>query len=104
MQYLKITGLVLGLSWYSGLHAELVAVQEAIEAHDVTVMLHGSGDGYVLARRCAACPFRRLEIDHRTVVTVDGEPAGIDPRIEKQWPGGIVIYDIVTRHVVRLKL
>ena len=104
MKFLKIISLATGLLWCISLHAELIAVQEAIEAHDIKVMLHSSGDGYVLARSCAACSFTRLDIDSNTAVTVDGNLVKISKRIEKHWSGGIVIYDIKTNHVVRLKL
>ncbi|MGB5539042.1 MAG: hypothetical protein WBO37_03035 [Gammaproteobacteria bacterium] len=104
MKSLKIFGLATALLWCTGLHAELIAVQEAIEAHDIKVMVYSSGDGYVLARSCAACPFTRLDIDHNTAVTVDGKPVKVSKRIEKHWSGGIVIYDIKTNHVARLKL
>jgi len=104
MKFLKFFGLATGLLWCVGLHAELVAIQEAIEAHDIKVMLYSSGEGYVLARSCETCPFTRMEIDRDTVVTVDGKPVRISKRIEKHWSGGIVIYDIKSNHVVRLKL
>jgi len=104
MKFLKFISLATGLLWCLGLHAELVAIQEAIEAHDVKVVVYGSGDGYVLARSCADCPFTRLEIDRNTAVTVEGEPVKVSKRIEKHWSGGLVIYDIKTKHVVRLKL
>ena len=104
MKFLKILGLVTGLLWCAGPRAELVAVQEAIEAHDIKVIVNSSGDGYVLARGCATCPFTRLDIDSKTAVTVGGKPASISKRIEKHWSGGIVIYDIKTNHVARLKL
>jgi hypothetical protein len=104
MKSLKIFGLATALLWCMGLHAELIAVQEAIEAHDIKVMVYNSGDGYVLARSCASCPFTRLDIDRNTAVTVDGKPVKVSKRIEKHWSGGIVIYDIKTNHVARLKL
>jgi len=104
MKYLKFIVLATGLLWCMGLRAELVAIQEAIEAHDIKVTMHGSGDGYVLARNCATCPYTRLDIDHQTSVTVDGKPAMAGKRIEKHWSGGVVIYDTKTNHVVRLHL
>jgi hypothetical protein len=104
MKFLKFFGLATGLLWCVVLRADLVALQEAIEAHDIKVMVYSSGDGYVLARSCATCPFTRLDIDSKTAVTVDGIPVEISKSIEKHWSGGIVIYDIKTNNVVRLKL
>jgi len=104
MKILRILSLVTGLLWFMGLHAELVAVEEAIEASDIKVIVYDSGEGYVLARSCANCPFTRLDIDGKTAVTVDGKPIKVSKRIEKQWSAGLVIYDIKTNHVVRLGL
>lgn len=104
MKFLKIFGLAIGLLCGSGLHAELVPVEEAIEAHDIKVKVYGTGSGYVLARSCAGCPFTRLELDRKTAVTVNDKPVGITKLIEKHWLGGIVIYDIKTSHVVSLRL
>lgn len=104
MKFLKIFGLAFGLLCCGGLHAEIVAVEEAIEAHDIKVTVYGAGSGYVLARSCANCPFTRLDIDQKTAVTVNGKPVGITKRIEKHWSGGLVIYDIKTNHVVSLRL
>ncbi len=104
MKFLKFFVLATGLLWHMGLHAELVAIQEAIEAYDTDVVMNGSGDGYVQARSCADCPYIRMDIDQNTVVTVDGTPVQAGKNIEKHWSGGIVIYDIKTNHVVRLHL
>ncbi len=104
MKFLKSIGLAMGLLWSLGADAEIVILQGAIEAHDIKVVLYSSGDGYVLARSCETCPFTRLDIDSKTAVTVDGKPVKINKRIEKHWSGGIVIYDIETNRVARLKL
>jgi hypothetical protein len=104
MKFLKFIGLATGLLWCIGVHAEIVIIQGAIEAHDIKVVINSSTDGYVLARNCETCPFTRLGIDSKTTVTVDGKPVKINKRIEKHWSGGIVIYDIETNRVARLKL
>lgn len=104
MKFLRIFCLATGLLWCMGLHAELVAIQEAIEAHDIEVVVYGGGEGYVQARSCATCPYTRLDIDRNTAVTVDGKAVKVSKRIEKHWSGGTVIYDIKTKHVVRLQL
>jgi len=104
MKFLKFVALTAGLLWHMGAHAELVAIQEAIEAYEINVVMNGTGDGYALARSCAECPSVRLDIDQQTAVTVDGKPVMAGKNIEKDWSGGVVIYDIKTNHVVRLHL
>jgi hypothetical protein len=104
MKFMKILSLAIGLLCCSAPQAELIAIEEAIEAHDIKVTIYGTGNGYVLARSCANCPFTRLDLDTKTIVTVNGEPVGVTRRIEKHWSGGIVIYDIRTRRVVSLRL
>jgi hypothetical protein len=104
MRRVKLFALTLGLLCGFGVQAELVYVQDAIEASDIKVTVHRPGDGYVLARSCAECPFTRLEITPRTTVRVDGEQVRADNRIERSWSGGTVIYDTRTKQVVRLTL
>lgn len=104
MKFLRILALATGLLWCMSLHAELVTIQEAIEAHDIKIKMHDAGKGYVLARSCATCRYKRLDIDRKTSVTVDGKPVKAGKRLDKQWSGGIVIYDVKTNQVVRLKL
>lgn len=104
MKFLSTFCLFLGMLWSIVSHAELVAIEEAIEAHDIEVVIYRNGEGYVVAHSCAGCPGTRLDIDSKTTVTVDGKPASVNKRIEKTWPGGLVIYDVKTNHVVTLKL
>lgn len=104
MKFLKIFGLALGLLCCGALYAEIIPVEEAIEANDIKVTINGTGSGYVLARSCANCPYTRLEIDRNTVVTVNRKPVAVTKRIEKHWSGGIVIYDVKTKNVVSLRL
>lgn len=104
MKLLNLLGLATGLLACSGLRAELVAIQEAIEASGIEVIMPTDGAGYVLARTCAACPPTRLDIDAGTSVTVDGKAADAGSYIQRHWPGGVVIYDTGTRRIVRLKL
>jgi hypothetical protein len=104
MKFLNMLGLAAGLLACTALRAELVTIQEAIEAYDIEVILTGKGEGYALARTCAGCQPTRLDIDARTTVTIDGRAADANEHIEKHWSGGVVIYDIRTRRIVRLKL
>lgn len=104
MKFLNFFALAIGLLWNAAPQAELVAIQEAIEAHDIKVMMSSGGDGYVLARSCPTCAFVRLELDRNSAITVDGKPVRAGKKIEKHWSGGLVIYDIKTKHIVRLKL
>jgi hypothetical protein len=104
MRLVRLSTLFLGLLCCPGVNAELTNIQDAIEATEISVTVHGPGDGYVLARSCANCPFTRLEITPETSVLVNGKPARADERIERNWPGGAVIFDIKTRKIVRLML
>jgi hypothetical protein len=104
MRLARIFTLTAGLLCCLVAKAELINNQDAIEASDINVTVHGPGQGYVLARSCAACPFTRLEITPATTVWVNGKPARADERIQRSWSGGAVIYDIKTKQIVRLRL
>ena len=96
--------ITLGMLCFSSANAELINIQDAIEASDINVSIHGPGEGYVLARSCTKCPFTRLEITPETRVWVNGEPVRADNRIQRSWSGGVVIFDTKTKQVVRLRL
>jgi hypothetical protein len=89
---------------FPGANAELINIQDAIEATEISVTVHGPGNGYVLARSCTDCSFTRLKITPKTSVEVNGEPVRADKRIQRSWAGGVVIFDTKTKQVVRLRL
>lgn len=104
MRFIKLFTLILGVLCCPGVNAELINIQDAIEATEIKVTVHGPGDGYVLARSCTDCPFTRLEITPETAVLVNGEPVRANHRIQRSWAGGVVIFDTKTKQVVRLRL
>ena len=104
MRLVRLFIMSLGVLCITSANAELINIQDAIEASDIDVTIHGPGDGYVLARSCADCPFASLEITPETSVWVNGEPVRADRRIQRNWSGGVVIFDTKTKQVVRLKL
>jgi RNA polymerase subunit RPABC4/transcription elongation factor Spt4 len=104
MKFLKAIGLMTGLLWCMGLQADLVAVQEAIEAYDISIDMHGTGKGYMLVRACDSCKPVRIGIDSNTAVRIDGNPVKTSRHIEGKWSGGVVIYDTKSRVAVRLSL
>jgi hypothetical protein len=104
MRLARLLTFGLGFLCCLAVKAELINIQDAIEASDIKVTVPGSGDGYVLARSCAKCPFLRLEITPETAVWVNGRPVPADQRIERDWSGGTVIFDTKTRQILRLRL
>jgi hypothetical protein len=100
----RLFPLILSLLCCPVVNAELISKQGAIEASEINVTVHGYGDGYVLARSCANCPFTRLEITPETNVWVNGKPVRADERIQRSWSGGAVIFDTNTKQIVRLRL
>jgi hypothetical protein len=104
MRFVKLFILTLGLLCWPAVQAELIFIQDAIEASDIKVTIDEPGDGYVLARNCSECPFTRLEITPATTVKVNGEQVRADSKIERSWSGGVVIFDTRTKQVVRLTL
>jgi hypothetical protein len=104
MRLVRLFIITLGMLCFPGVHAELINIQDAIEATQINVTVRGPGDGYVLARSCANCPFTRLEITPETAVWINGEPVRADERIQRSWPGGVVIFDTKTKQIVRLRL
>jgi RNA polymerase subunit RPABC4/transcription elongation factor Spt4 len=104
MRLVRLFFMTLGMLCFSSANAELINIQDAIEASDIDVTVHGPGDGYVLARSCTECPFTRLVITPETRVWVNGEPVRADRRIQRNWSGGVVIFDTKSKQVVRLRL
>jgi len=104
MRSLKRIALVAGLTVCLGAQAELINFQEAIEASDLRVFASADGRGYVHARSCAACKSMRLKLTPATIIMVDGKPSAAGSGISKHWAGGVVIYDVETKQVVRLDL
>ena len=103
MKLLRFFILATGLLWSMGPHAEMIAIQEAIEAAEIKLVLRGNGEGYVMARGCPTCKFSRHPIDSNTVFKKNGRPISAEDITETQWIGGVVIYDTRTNHVVRLE-
>jgi hypothetical protein len=104
MRLATLLTLTLGLLCCPGVNAELINNQDAIEATEINVTIRGPGDGYVLARSCTDCPFTRLEITPDTMTWVNGKPARTNERIQRNWTGGVVIFDTKTKQIVRLRL
>ena len=104
MRILKRMVLLAGLMLTLGVQAELINFQEAIEASSIRVssMLHGRG--YVNARSCSTCKPMRLEITPATMISVNGENVSAGKKISRHWPGGLVIYEVESKQVVRLEL
>ena len=104
MKFLKVIGFSCGLLWYTVPHAELIEIQKAIEAYDITIDMHADGNGSMAIRSCASCEPVLIGIDSRTSVRIDGRPVKSGRGIDGQWSGGIVVYDTKTRTAVRLSL
>ena len=104
MNTLNRIALVAGLTMALGVQAELINFQEAIEASSIRVTAGSSGRGYVNARSCSTCNSMRLEITPATIISVNGEMVSAGERISRHWSGGLVIYDVESKQVVRLEL
>jgi hypothetical protein len=104
MRILKRIVLLAGLMFTLGVEAELINFQEAIEASSIRVSAASSGRGHVDARSCITCKSMRLKITPATIISVNGKSVSADGRISRHWPGGLVIYDVESKQVVRLEL
>jgi hypothetical protein len=104
MRILKGIVLLAGLTMTLGVQAELINFQEAIEASSIKVSSMSPGRGHVNARSCSSCKSMRLEITPATIISVNGENVSAGGKISRHWPGGLVIYDVESRQVVRLEL
>lgn len=104
MYILRRIALFAGLFVCLGVQAEIINFEEAIEASDITVHIRESGNGYVVARSCPTCEPVRLEVTPATSISVGGKRVSAGKKISRQWPGGVVIYNVETRRVVKLRL
>ena len=104
MHILNRIVLLAGLTMTLGVQAELINIQEAIEASSIRVSSMSPGRGHVDARSCITCKSMRLEITSATIISVNGENVSAGGKISRHWPGGLVIYDVESKQVVRLEL
>ena len=104
MRVLKRVALAAGMLACLGVQAELINFQEAIEASDIRVSAMISGRGHVNARSCSTCKSLRLEITPATIISVGGNRVPAGKEISRHWSGGLVIYDVETKQVVKLAL
>jgi hypothetical protein len=104
MHILNRIVLVAGLTMTLGVQAELINIQEAIEASSIRVSSMSPGRGHVDARSCITCKSMRLKITPATIISVNGKSVSAGGRISRHWPGGLVIYDVESKQVVRLEL
>lgn len=104
MRILNKIVLLAGLTMTLGVQAELINFQEAIEASSIRVSAGGPGRGHVDARSCSTCKSVRLEITSATIISVNGENVSAGEKISRHWSGGLVIYDVESKQVVRLEL
>lgn len=87
-----------------GAQAELVNIEDAIEASDINVSIKSSGKGHVNAKSCHGCKSVRLKVTPETIITVNGKSLPPGTELKQHWAGGVVIYNIKSRKVVRLDL
>ena len=104
MNTLNRIALLAGLTITLGVQAELINFQEAIEASSIRVSAASPGRGHVDARSCSTCKSMRLKITPATIISVNGENVSAGGKISRLWPGGLVIYDVESKQVVRLEL
>ena len=104
MRILKRVVLLTGLMLTLGVQAELINFQEAIEASNIRVSIASHGRGYVNAWSCSTCKAMRLKITPATIISVKGESVSASDKISRHWPGGLVIYEVESKQVVRLEL
>jgi len=104
MNMLKTGALIAGMLLCLGAQAELIYVEEAMETSSLSVSVGKSGKGHVVASACHKCPSMRLKLTPATVITVDGRRVAASKQISRGWSGGVVIYDVKTKQVVKLEL
>lgn len=96
--------LSVGVFWSTSLRAELIHIEEAIEAYELRITTYGSGSGHVVARSCQSCKPEKMVITPQTIISVNGTPLPPGRNIKQQKAGGVVIFNTRTRQVVRLIL
>ncbi|MGB5605561.1 MAG: hypothetical protein WBN51_03520 [Gammaproteobacteria bacterium] len=104
MKILKTGALFAGMLLCLGAQAELIGIEEAIETSSLRVSASKSGKGHVVATACRECPPMRLEMTPATEITVGGKRVPASKEISRNWQGGVVIYNVKTKQVVKLKL
>ena len=104
MNILNRVAFIAGMTACLGAQAELKNIQEAIEASDLSISALESGKGYVNARSCSTCKYMMLKLTPDTRISVNGKLTAARNNISRHWSGGVVIYDIETKQVVRLDL
>jgi len=104
MRILNRIVLLAGLTLTLGVQAELINFQEAIEASSIRISSMSPGRGHVNARSCRTCKAMRLEITSATIISVNGENVSAGYKISRHWPGGLVVYEVESKQVVRLEL
>ncbi len=96
--------LLMAMTVCGAAQAELINYQEAIEASEISVSAWSPGKGHVMARSCSSCKQLKLEITPATVILLNGERVSAGNKISRHWSGGLVIYDVETKQVVKLEL
>jgi hypothetical protein len=86
------------------LQAELIHIEEAIEAYDLRINTYGGGSGHVMVRSCKSCKPERLLITPSTTISVKGVAVPLDRTVRQHDAGGVVIFNPETRQVVRVIL
>ncbi len=71
---------VLGLAWLATAQAEIILLEDAIEAETARVSWHGLRAGHLRLKQCAKCPQRRLRADNSTRYKINGVGQYSDPR------------------------
>ena len=104
MRILNRIVLLAGLTLTLGVQAELINFQEAIEASSIRISSMSPGRGHVSARSCRTCKAMQLEITPATIISINGDHVSAGYKISRHWPGGLVVYEVESKQVVRLEL
>jgi hypothetical protein len=84
--------------------AELVIVEEAVEAQPLDLKLTSPSSGLVYASTCGGCKPLQLVVTHTTRASFAGKPLALTDLEQYAELGATVFYDKATRVVTRIEI
>jgi hypothetical protein len=83
-------------------NAELVALEEAIEAGRLTIFLDDDLNGSVIGRNCPTCPSLQITVNRATRAIEQGRDVPLQRIRERAAKGATVIYDVKTMTATKI--
>ncbi len=82
--------------------AEILMIEDAIEAESLQININDSLDGYVIARQCSTCPKVKLKIDKTTQAIKRGKVIHLHQANQLNGKFATIIFDPKTKLVKRI--